>query len=62
MIILQSDLDEPYVPFVSSRHEGERLHEVRRRGPRIGRSRRVIGKALVRAGLAMAGVDTATGR
>ena len=58
MLILQPDLEEPYVPFVSSRHPQVRLHEVRRREPRVGRSRRALGKALVRAGLAVAGLDT----
>ena len=62
MLILQHDLEEPYVPFVTSRHSPERLREVRRREPRVGRSRRALGKALVRAGLAVAGIDSTSGR
>jgi hypothetical protein len=62
MLILQPDLEEPYVPFVTSRHSPVRLREVRRREPRVGRSRRALGKALVRAGLAVAGIDSASGR
>jgi hypothetical protein len=62
MLILQPDLEEPYVPFVTSRHSAVRLHEVRRREPRAGRSRRALGKALVRAGLVVAGVHSASDR
>ena len=62
MLMLQPDLEEPYVPFVTSRHSHERLREIRRREPRVGRSRRALGKALVRAGLAVAGIDSSTGR
>jgi hypothetical protein len=54
MLIQYPDVDEPYVPFTSSRHPAVRLHEVRRREPSPGRSRRAIGRALVRAGLALA--------
>ena len=62
MLILQHDLEEPYVPFVTSRHSPQILREVRHREPRVGRSRRALGKALVRAGLAVAGIDSTTGR
>jgi hypothetical protein len=55
MLILQPDLEEPYVPFVTSRNPQVRLHEVRHREPRVGRSRRALGRALIRAGLAVAG-------
>jgi hypothetical protein len=62
MFVLNSDLDEPYVPFVSGRHQSGRAHEVRRRDGRVGTPRRVFGKALIRAGLAVAGLDSASGR
>ncbi len=62
MLILQPDLEEPYVPFVSSRHTAVRLHEVRRVEHGIGGSRRRLGKALVRAGLAVAGRSSRQGR
>lgn len=57
MLMLQPDLDEPYVPFISSRHSAARIREVRRRDARVGPSRRFLGKALIRAGLAVAGID-----
>ena len=57
MLLLNVDLDEPYVPFLSSRHQSTRVREVRRHEARVGRPRRVIGRALVRAGLAVAGLD-----
>jgi hypothetical protein len=57
MLMLKSDLEEPYVPFVTSRHSSAPLHEIRRREQRVGAPRRFLGKALVRAGLAVAGLD-----
>ena len=57
MLMLKSELEEPYVPFVTSRHSSAPLHEIRRREPRVGAPRRMLGKALVRAGLAVAGLD-----
>ena len=62
MLIYPPDLEDPYVPFVSSRHSSARVHEVRHREARVGRSRRALGKALVRAGLAIAGLDASSGR
>jgi hypothetical protein len=62
MLILQPDLEEPYVPFVTSRHPAVRMHEVRHLEPRTGRSRRAVGRVLVRAGLAVAGRNSAPGR
>ncbi len=57
MLLLKSELEEPYVPFVTSRHSSAPLHEIRRREARVGAPRRMLGKALVRAGLAVAGLD-----
>jgi len=62
MLMLHSDLEEPYVPFMSSRHASARVHEVRRREPRVGAPRRALGKALIRAGLAVAGLDGGSAR
>lgn len=62
MLILQPDVDDPYVPFVGSRHEQSRLHEVRRLEPRVGQSRRALGRVLVRAGLTVAGLRHAGSR
>ena len=61
MFVVTTDLDEPYVPFVS-RHSTGRMHETRRREARVGGPRRVVGKALIRAGLAVAGLDSSTSR
>jgi hypothetical protein len=62
MFVLNSDLEEPYVPFVTGRHDSGRIHEVRRRDGRVGRPRRMVGRALIRAGLAVAGLDASSGR
>jgi hypothetical protein len=62
MLNLPPDLEEPYIPFVSSRHSTQRIHEVRRREPRVGQSRRILGRALVRAGLVIAGLAAAPRR
>ena len=62
MLILKSDLDDPYVPFVTSRHSTAPVHEIRRREPQIGAPRRMLGKALIRAGLAVAGLDAGSTR
>jgi hypothetical protein len=57
MFILRSDLEDPYVPFMSSRHSSVPMHEIRRMERSVGRPRRAIGRALVRAGMAVAGLD-----
>ena len=57
MFVLNSDLDEPYVPFMSGRRSSRPGNEPRRREPRGGRPRRAVGKARIRAGLAVAGLD-----
>ena len=57
MFVLDTNLDEPYVPFVTGRRSSGRVQEVRRREAGIGRPRRVVGRALIRAGLAVAGLD-----
>ena len=62
MFMFKSDLEDPYVPFVSSRRPSAHLHEIRRREPRLGTSRRIIGRALVRAGLAVAGRSASSDR
>lgn len=59
MFILKSDLEDPYVPFVSSRHSSVPYHEMRHLERRGSRPRRAIGRAIVRAGLAVAGLDHA---
>jgi hypothetical protein len=55
MFLLNTELDEPYVPFVSGRHAADRAHEVRRSERKSGRARRTIGRALIRAGQAVSG-------
>ncbi|HUR17267.1 MAG TPA: hypothetical protein VMZ33_08265 [Candidatus Limnocylindrales bacterium] len=62
MFVVTTDLDEPYVPFVTGRHSSGRMHEVRRRESRAGTPRRLVGKALIRAGLAVAGLDGSSSR
>jgi hypothetical protein len=57
MLLLRSDLEEPYVPFVSSRHSSAPIHEMRHRERKVGSGRRAVGRALIRAGLAVAGLD-----
>jgi hypothetical protein len=57
MFLLNADLDEPYVPFVSGRHAADRAHEVRRSERKSGRARRTIGRAIIRAGQAFAGSE-----
>lgn len=56
MLILKSDLEDPYVPFVTSRHSSARIYEIRRRDSRGSGPRRFVGKALIRAGRAVAGL------
>jgi hypothetical protein len=56
MFMLKSDLDDPYVPFVTSRHSSVPYHEMRHLERRGSRPRRAVGRALVRAGLAVAGL------
>lgn len=57
MLLLKSDLEDPYVLFVTSRHSHAPIHEIRRSEHMVGSGRRAIGKALIRAGLAVAGLD-----
>lgn len=58
MFMLKTDLDEPYVPFVTSRHSSSPVRELRQRDSRPSGTRRFIGRALIRAGLTVAGLDT----
>ena len=60
MLMLKSDLEDPYVPFVTSHRSMAPIHEMRRRERNVGPSRRAIGRALVRAGLAVAGLDASS--
>jgi hypothetical protein len=62
MLLLNADPEDIYVPFVSSRHGSNRVHEVRRREPRVGTPRRMIGRALIRAGLSLAGLGANSAR
>ena len=55
MFMFKQDLEDPYVPFVTSHRSSAHIHEVRRREHVASAPRRAIGKALVRAGLAVAG-------
>lgn len=55
--MLRSDLEEPYVPFVTSRHSQVPAHELRHLERRSGGPRRQIGKALIRAGLIVGGLN-----
>ena len=61
MFLLNTDPEEPYVPFMSSRHSAA-IHELRRQEPRVGSSRRFLGRAIVKAGLAVAGRGGASSR
>jgi hypothetical protein len=54
MFLLNSDPSDPYVPFVTGRHSPARVHETRRRESAVSRPRRLIGRALVRAGRTLA--------
>ena len=54
MFLLNSDPSDPYVPFVTGRHSPARVHETRRRESAVSRPRRLIGRALVRAGRTIA--------
>jgi hypothetical protein len=60
MLMLKQDLEDPYVPFVTSHRSSAPIHEMRRRERHVSSSRRAIGKALVRAGLAVAGLDASS--
>jgi len=60
MLMFKSDLEDPYVPFVSSRSSSGPRHEIRRLERRAGGPRRAIGRALVRAGLAFAGIGSSS--
>ncbi len=60
MLMLKSDLEDPYVPFVTSHRSSAPVHEIRRRERNVGASRRALGKVLVRAGLAVAGLDVSS--
>jgi hypothetical protein len=62
MLMLKSELEDPYVPFVSSRHSSLPIHEIRRRDHHVGAGRRTIGKALIRAGLSVAGLNASSNR
>jgi hypothetical protein len=62
MLPLDLNLDDPYVPFVSSRHSSVRVHEIRRLESHAGGARRYLGRALIRAGLAVAGLDAGSRR
>jgi len=57
MLMLKNDLEDPYVPFVTSRHSSAPIHEIQHRERKVGGGRRYIGRALIRAGLAVAGLD-----
>lgn len=54
MLLIATDPSDPYVPFVTGRELPWWSFETRRRGSRIARSRRLIGRALIRAGRAVA--------
>jgi hypothetical protein len=58
MLILKSDLEDPYVPFVTSHRSSAHVHEVRRLEHNVSGPRRTIGKVLVKAGLVVAGRHT----
>jgi hypothetical protein len=62
MMLLELDPSDIYVPFVSSRHSSVRVHEMRRRETRNGGPRRFVGKTLIRAGLAVAGLGNGSDR
>ena len=62
MLPLNLDVEEPYVPFMSGRFNSARIHEIRRRETGVGRPRRAIGRALVRAALAVAGLNAGAAR
>jgi hypothetical protein len=55
MMLLNADPEDPYVPFVTSHRSKAPIHEIRRLERNVSPPRRAIGRALVRAGLAVAG-------
>ena len=54
MLPIETNPSDTYVPFVIERDLPWWSFETRRRGSRMARSRRVIGRALIRAGRAVA--------
>ena len=61
MLMLKQDLEDPYVPFVTSHRSSAPIHEMRRREHHhVSGPRRAIGRALVRAGLAVAGLNASS--
>ncbi len=60
MLLLNLNPDEPYVAFVPPRELPWWAYEMRGRTPLFGRSRQVLGHALIRAGRAVAAEHRAT--
>jgi len=50
MLMLNLHPDEPYVPFVEPRSQPWWAYEQKATADRIGRPRRIVGRALIRAG------------
>lgn len=54
MLAIDLNPDAPYVPFVEPRLRPWWAYEPGSRTDRVGRSRRILGRALIRAGQIMA--------
>ena len=54
MLLLDTDYSDPYVPFVSHTYRPWWFYEARTRAVRLSRPRRLLGRALIRAGRAVA--------
>lgn len=54
LVLLDLNPDEPYVPFVEPRERPWWAYEVSRRPSRVGRPRRILGRALIRVGQVVA--------
>ena len=54
MLLLEMNADEPYVPFVEPRERPWWAYEATSGLSRVGRPRRMLGRALIRAGRAVA--------
>ena len=54
MLLLELNPDEPYVPFVEPRDRPWWAYEASRGQAHVSRPRRILGRALIRAGQAVA--------
>lgn len=54
MLLLDLNPDKPYVPFMPPRERPWWAYEAVREQSRVGRPRRILGRALIRAGQVVA--------